>query len=189
MSDEYYKSKESVSEYINMAEGHNGGLLIEKLKNFLPTHASLLEIGSGPGTDWKILKESFNVIGSDFSTEFLKRLMAANPNEIFLELNAVTLATDHTFDGIYSNKVLHHLKDGEIEASIIRQYEILNKDGIICHSFWEGEGSEYFKGLFVNYHSEENLTSLFEKYFELLLLETYQEFESDDSIFLIGRKK
>ena len=41
--------------------------------------------------------------------------------------------------------------------SVKKQYEILNSDGIICHSFWKGEGSEIFKGLFVNYHNETTL--------------------------------
>ena len=48
---------------------------------------------------------------------------------------------------------MHHLIDYEIDQSEKRQYEILNSNGIICHSFWKGEGSEVFKGLFVNYHN------------------------------------
>ena len=189
MKGDYYKTKESVTEYIKLAEGINGGQLIKKLREFLPDNSYLLEIGSGPGTDGKILTESFKVVGSDNSIEFLKRLIANNPSEEFLELDAITLGTDKTFDGIYSNKVLHHLKDEEIEASIKRQHEILNTDGIICHSFWKGEGSEFYNGLFVNYYSAENLVSLFKDYFEILLIENYKEFDANDSILLIGKRK
>lgn len=185
----YYKTKESVAEYIRLAKDENGGELIEKLKNFLPSQSRLLEIGTGPGTDWKILMEDYEVVGSDNSQEFLDHLRTNNPTGQFLELDASTLKTEEKFDGIYSNKVMHHLSDAELIDSIKRQYEMLNPDGIICHSFWKGEGSEVFKGLFVNYHTENTLRKFFEASFEVLLMEPYEEFEAADSILLIGRKK
>ena len=189
MTGEYYKTKESVDEYIKLAKGVNGKQLIEKLEQVLPHNSILLEIGSGPGSDWEILNESFNVIGSDNSTEFLNHLHAQNPKSAFLELDAITLKTDKKFDGIYSNKVMHHLKDEELADSIKRQYEVLNPKGIICHSFWKGEGSEVFKGLFVNYHDAISLKAFYKEYFEILSIENYKEFEDDDSLLLLGRKK
>jgi len=188
MAGEYYKTKASVEEYIKAAEGYNGKQLIEKLNEYLPEGSSLLEIGSGPGTDWKLLKNHYKVVGSDNSTEFLSYLTSRNPLGKFIELDAVALNTDSLFDGIYSNKVLHHLKDEELVISIDRQYKILHPEGIICHSFWKGEGSEIFKGLYVNYHDEQSLRDKFGKKFEILLLEHYREFEKDDSVVLIGRK-
>lgn len=189
MTGDYYKTKKSVKEYIRLAKDVNGRNLIEKLKEFLPPKSSLLEIGTGPGTDWNILRRDFNVIGSDNSKEFLSHLVSNNPTGRFLELNAITLNTNEKFDGLYSNKVLHHLKDHELTDSIKRQLEILNQDGIICHSFWKGEGSEIFKGLFVNYHSEKALKDFFEGSFEILVIESYAEFEEEDSLLLIGKKK
>lgn len=189
MAQDYYKTKESVEEYIELAKDVNGIGLIEKLKDFLTPNSSLLELGSGPGTDWKILNERFNVIGSDNSQEFLTHLRTNNPHGSFLNLDAITLNTEEKFDGIYSNKVLHHLTDEELSSSITRQAALLNSNGIICHSFWKGEGSEIFKGLFVNYHTEQALRSYFESYFEILLIEAYNEFEDNDSLFLIGKKK
>jgi len=186
---EYYKTKASVAEYIRLAKEANGEQLIEKLEQFLPAGAVLLEIGSGPGTDWKLLKRSYNVTGSDNSIEFLNYLAAENPNGEFIELDAISLKTDQKFDGIYSNKVLHHLKDDELTDSIERQYDILSENGIICHSFWKGDGSEIFKGLFVNYHSENALGDFFERYFDILTIECYGEFDDADSLVLIGRKK
>lgn len=189
MEEHYYQTKASVKEYIKAAEGFNGKLLIEKLREYLPSGSSLLEIGSGPGTDWNILEKDYQVVGSDNSTEFINYLISNNPDGKFIELDAVTLDTDQSFDGIYSNKVLHHLKDEELLASIKKQHELLNPGGIICHSFWKGEGSEIFKGLYVNYQSEQNLQYFISGTFEILLLENYAEFENDDSILLLGRKK
>lgn len=189
MKNDYYNRKESVDQYIKMAKDVNGEDLIKKLIQFLPSDSTVLEIGSGPGTDWKILSEIYNVIGSDNSPEFLKRLSANNPKGSFCELDAITLTTKQKFDGIYSNKVLHHLTDKELKLSVLRQAEILNPYGIICHSFWRGEGSEVFNGLFVNNHSEKNLNSFLGELFEIQLLDTYAEFEEGDSILLIAKRK
>jgi len=189
MDSNYYNTKESVDEYIKLAKDVNGAQLIEKLKKILNSGSLVLEMGSGPGSDWKILSGHYRVIGSDNSTEFLNRLIIDNPNGEFVNLDAITLTTDKKFDGIYSNKVLHHLKDKELESSIIRQYKILHHNGIICHSFWKGTGTEIHKGIFVNYHTDSDLKNIFDKYFDILILEEYKEFEDNDSILLIGKKK
>ncbi len=164
-----------------MAEGHDGKELIDKLRNFLPTNSILLEIGSGPGTDWDILWEHFEVTGSDNSPAFLKRLANRHPDGNFLELDASSLTTEKKFDGIYSNKVLHHLTDDEIAVSIENQHKIINPDGIIFHSFWKGEGSEVYNGLFVNYHTAASIRDLLGNYFEIMLMDEYKEFEVNDS--------
>lgn len=188
MSD-YYHAKKSVEEYILLAKNVNGSGLIEKFKRFLASHSVILEIGSGPGTDWNILHQEYTVIGSDNSQEFLDHLNSSYPSGRFIELDAIYLNIDENFGGIYSNKVLHHLKDHELSHSIIRQHEILHPNGVICHTFWKGEGSEIFKDLFVNYHTENELREFFDRYFEILVLESYAEFEEADSLMLIGKKK
>lgn len=178
-----------MKEYIRLAEGYDGTTLISVLKKHVKPNSTLLELGSGPGKDWKILSDSFRVTGSDYSKEFVEHLIRAYPEGDFLELNAATLATNGNFDIIYSNKVMHHLKDEELVQSFKRQHELLNEDGIICHSFWKGEGSEVFKGLFVNYAMEANLKKLCEKHFDVLVLDAYEEFEKGDSLLLIARKR
>tara|TARA_R110002072_G_scaffold60540_6_gene153556 strand:+ start:1744 stop:2316 length:573 start_codon:yes stop_codon:yes gene_type:complete len=188
MENEYYKTKESVDEYIKLAKGIDGRDHIKKLKTFLPLGSSLLEIGSGPGADWSILAKDYKTIGSDNSKEFLSHLNAHFPEGKFLELDALNLKTDILFDGIYSNKVLHHLNEDELSISIKKQHKILNQNAIICHSFWQGKGSEIFNGLFVQYHNPESLKLLFNGRFKILFLEPYTEFEREDSLLLIGQK-
>ena len=185
----YYMTKKSVEEYIKAAEGHNGDEIISLLREHQHENSHVLEIGSGPGTDWSILKKYYQVTGSDYSPEFLKHLKASFPGGEFLLLDASTLKTDLKFDGIYSNKVLHHLEDEALETSIKRQAEILNPEGVVCHTFWRGEDSETFNELFVNYHSDTGLRELFEDHFESLLIKYYKEFEQGDSILYIGKKK
>jgi SAM-dependent methyltransferase len=185
----YYHTRESVEEYIQMARGHDGRLHISSLEEFLPAGSRVLEIGSGPGNDWKILNKKYRVTGSDNSAEFIKHLHKACPTGDFLLVDAASLKVKDSFDGLYSNKVLHHLKDQALEASVQRQYEILKPGGIICHTFWKGVDSELYNDLFINYHTIAGLRKLFGKFFETLQLKLYQEFEEDDSILFIGKKK
>ena len=91
MAGDYYKTKETVKEYIHLAKDVNGGELIKKLKRFLPLNSSLIEIGSGPGTNWNILNQDYEVLGSDNSNEFLDYLQTNNPNGRFLELDTITI--------------------------------------------------------------------------------------------------
>lgn len=185
----YYHTKKSVEEYIKMASGHDGQQIISRLKEHLPPGSRVLELGSGPGTDWKLLRKQYQVTGSDNSKEFLKHLRADNPDGEFLELDASTLLTKEHFDGIYSNKVLHHLEDEALIKSVKRQYEILHPGGFVCHSFWYGQDSEIFNEMFVNYHTDENICRLFGDYFEHKLIRYYKEFEKGDSFLYIGEKR
>lgn len=189
MSTDYYQSKETVEGYLKAAADVDSKPLIEKLKGFLSAGSTLLELGSGPGTDWRILNESYSITGSDYSQEFLEHLKAENPEGEFLQLDAITLDTELKFDGIYSNKVLHHLEDDELEKSIAGQRITLNPNGVICHSFWKGKGTDMFNGMYVNYHTELELKNIFEPHFEILLLEEYTEFDENDSILLIAKKQ
>lgn len=185
----YYHTKDSVEEYIKMAQGHDGRQIIARLNEHLPAGSHLLELGSGPGTDWKLLSKDYQVVGSDQSLQFLEHLCASHPEGEFLALDAASLESDLRFDGIYSNKVLHHLEDEALHNSVFRQYEILNPGGIICHTFWHGQDSEIFNEMFVNYHTDEGISLLFGEYFTPLHIKYYQEFDPADSFLYIGKKK
>jgi SAM-dependent methyltransferase len=185
----YYHTPESVEEYIRLAKDVSGKELIEKLRLYLPEQSTVLELGSGPGTDYQILMQSYDVMGSDYSDAFLEHLKSTFPEGRFVQLDAANMALEERFAGIYANKVLHHLSTDALKDSIQLQHQLLLPNGIVCLSFWKGEGSEEFKGMFVNYHTEQGLSALFEDYFDILLLETYAEFEAGDSILMIAKRK
>lgn len=189
MNGDYYHSKDSVDEYIKMAEGFNGNELILKLKKHLKKGSTILELGSGPGSDWEILAADFKVTGSDNSIEFISRLKVKYPKGEFIEMDAAKLDTDKSFDAIYSNKVLHHLSDEDLLNSILKQSKVLKPGGYVGHSFWKGQGSEIFNGLFVNYHTGKEIEQMFGEFFTTILIEEYEEFEAGDSVFYIGQRK
>lgn len=185
----FYDSPENVEQYVNMADGHDGRTLVEEMRRYLEPGSYVLEIGMGPGIDLDLLRTYFNVTGSDASDVFIQRYLATHPGASLLELDAVTLDTDRRFDGIFSNKVLHHLNPTDQEASFQRQTAILNSGGYAFHSFWYGNNVEEFEGLLFHQHTEDSLRSLVEEHFDMVELRRYTEMETDDSLFAVLKRR
>ena len=185
----FFDTEKGVNDYIKMAEGFDGAELIKILRNFLPDGSSLLELGMGPGKDMDLLQKYYNVTGSDNSKIFLDKYKQKNKDADLLLLDAVSLKTDRKFDGIYSNKVLHHLTTDDLKTSLKSQKEILNPKGILFHSFWRGSKTEKMEGLLFVYYEIEELRTFFEPDFEILELKIYSEMEKDDSIYTVLKRK
>ncbi len=129
----FFDTEEGVDEYLEMAKGHDGRELIEKLSAHLAPGSTVLELGMGPGHDLEILLAGhFRVTGSDSSSLFLERYRAKDPEADLLHLDAVTLETDRPFDCIYSNKVLQHLQREDLVKSVPRQAAITRGRGLAC---------------------------------------------------------
>jgi SAM-dependent methyltransferase len=181
----YYDDEKNVRDYIEMAKGYDGRELIEVLNGYLPVGATVLELGMGPGVDLEFLSQSYQVTGSDSAQIFLDIYRQKNPEADLLLLDAVTIETDLKFDGIYSNKVLHHLSADELKDSFLRQREILNPGGILFHSFWYGDHEETMHGLRFQYYTEEILLAMVEHFYEVLEITRYSELEAEDSFYLV----
>ena len=185
----YYDTEKGVREYIKMAEGYDGAFLIDVLKIHLPADSSILELGMGPGKDLDLMKGRYRVTGSDVSQEFLDRYRKANEKADLIRLDAVSIDTDRRFDGIYSNKVLYHLTREELISSLMRQKQVLNRGGVIMHSFWYGEqDDEEAQGLRFVYYTIPQLREIVNDLFEIIETERYREMDDDDSIYILARK-
>jgi len=183
----FYLDARNVEDYIDMAKGFNGEDLISVLKQYLVKDSSVLEIGMGPGVDYELLSEYFNVLGTDFSPIFIERYKSMHPDANVCILNAITMDIDQKFDGIYSNKVLMHFEKNEMIASLVKQKKMLNNGGIMVHSLWKGTTTEAYDGLRFVYYTEEILRDCLEGHFEILEIQSYKEMEEDDSIFIVLR--
>lgn len=117
----------------------NNSYVIDEFKSRVSHEKKVLEIGSGIGKDYQILKETYDITGSDYSDSFLNTLKKKFDGDKFLKLNAVTMEVDSKYDVIYSNKVLHHLLPDQLEESFRKQYEILSDGGILFHTMWKGD--------------------------------------------------
>jgi SAM-dependent methyltransferase len=182
---DYFSDENNVEEYIRMAEGYDGRAFVDILKGLLPSGASILELGMGPGKDLLLLSEHFQVTGSDRSSIFLEHFHATHPDADLLQLDAVTLETDRKFDCIYSNKVLIHLAREELSESFYRQAEILEPGGILFHTFWHGDTEEDFNGLRFVYYTRETLEEVLGDKFDILTFEQYAEMEEGDSFYVV----
>lgn len=185
----FYDSKENVEQYIEMAEGFDGHMLIEILKNYLAPGSRVLELGMGPGKDMDIMSGYYSVTGSDHSCIFVERYLNAHPDADLLVLDAADINTKRSFQGIYSNKALIHLTREGLAKSLQRQLEILEPGGIALHSLWYGEGDEELSGeRFVCLYQEKELESMIPNGLKIREIKRYKEFEENDSIYMVLEK-
>lgn len=184
----YFDELDNVKGYLKMAEGYDGRELIDHLKDLLEAGSSVLELGMGPGKDLDILKETYNVTGSDISEVFLELYREREPDADLLKLDAITLNTNRKFDCIYSNKVLQHLTKEELRTSFKRQYEVLDDGGILFHTFWKGNDIEEMDGLLFVQYTEKELERIIDDRFEIFSMEVYTEMEENDSILVVLKK-
>jgi trans-aconitate methyltransferase len=184
----YYDDEQNVREYIDMAEGFDGRELVEKLSAYLPEGSTVLELGMGPGVDLDLLRRRFRATGSDTSEIFLSRYRSEHPDAELMNLDAVTLDTDLKFQGIYSNKVLHHLTRKELQRSFARQAGVLAPKGIALHTFWHGEDEETYHGLRFVYYKPDELRAMIPVDLQILEISLYQEMEENDSVCLVLRR-
>lgn len=186
---DYYDDINNVKNYIEMAKDSDAWELIHKLRKHLKEGSKLLEIGMGPGNDLIKLEEYYKVLGSDKYSNFVEEYKKKYNRDNALVLDAISLDIDDEFDAIYSNKVLMHLTRRGLECSLERQAKILSDRGIVLHTFWLGDGEETYSGMLNVYYGEEELRRIFSRNFTIIELEKYMEFENDDSIIVIARKK
>ena len=184
----FYDSSENVDKYIEMCKGYDGSNLHELLSRHIKNQSSLLELGCGAGNDIAVFKKNYKVTGSDNSLEFLNRCKLKYPGVDFVQLDAVELDINKSFNCIFSNKVLHHLSEAELRESLKKQSNLLSNNGVIAHSFWLGDGCEEMHGLRFNYYSKKQIVSIVSEYFNIIDTLNYQEFEESDSLFIVAQK-
>ncbi len=184
-SKKFYENAENVRQLVEATEGLDSGHLIGILKKYLKPASTVLEIGIGAGRDLDILKQTFKTVGSDYSQTFLDLYRQKNPTAELLLLDAVTLKTENKFDGIYSNKVLHHLTTEDLSKSLLRQREILSDGGIIFHTFWNGTQRNSFQDLQFIQYTRDDLIEIIKPFFNIIEIDFYEEINLNDSIYVV----
>ncbi len=184
-----YETCKGVEDYIKMCKGYDTSEFKTRIMNNITIHKSMLEIGMGPGNDFLWLKSIFEMTGSDYSEEFIKRAKIRFPDSEIILLDGITLNIDRNFDSIFSSKVFQHIDLIELKTALNNQHNILNKKGLIIHTFWIGDTESDFDDMHFYYHDRKKLLDLISEKFNILDTKIYEEFEPDDSIFIIAEKK
>nr|WP_256261078.1 class I SAM-dependent methyltransferase [Shewanella sp. NIFS-20-20] len=169
-----------------MCADYDGSHLYRVLDRHLREGCSLLELGSGPGNDIAQLRHQYQVTGSDLSDEFLRRCQSKFSAVPWLRLDAVTIATEETYDCVFSNKVLHHLPRQQLEASFKRQQQIIKPNGVFTHTFWLGDKEVVIQDMLFVFYDKNDLIALVSNYFTIRETFTYTEFDDDDSLLIVA---
>ena len=189
MEGNFYEKKSNVDHYINFTPSHDGTLLVDLLVKNLAEGDSVIELGMGPGKDFSLLSNYFQVTGSDYSKLFLEIYREKHENADLMHLDARTLETERKFDAIFSNKALIHFSSEELQLSFNRQHQLLNDNGLILHSFWYGERTSVFNDLTLVEHNEKDLSDMLENLFDILDIKQHAKMSENDSIYVLARKK
>ena len=71
----------------------------------------------------------------------------------------------------------------ELKKSLIRQWELLNEDEILFHSFWHGNKEKEIQELIFIYYTEEEMREIVKDYYEVLELKKYKAMDHDEDSF------
>lgn len=183
----FYDKQENIESYSKFTPTHDGADLIRVLRRYLDEDSTVLELGIGPGKDFERLSKHYKVTGSDHSSVFLERYRRKNPRADLIQLDARTLDTDKTFDCIYSNKVLIHLRQDELRQSLLRQKELLNANGLLLHSFWHGDKEDVYADLRITFYTEQQIRDLMQDSFDILELKKHAKMTAGDSVYVLAR--
>ena len=189
---DYFMNRENVDKYKEMLSGYDGTWVINKLAEYIPNGAKILELGMGAGLDLDLLSPKYNVLGSDNSPIFVEDYNAKETGTKAIVLDAINVNINESFDCIFSNKVLQHLTKQQFIQSLNSQKSHLTSNGIIFLTLWHGEHQEelMFNGqLRFTYYTEKDIKDIVKAGFEILTLERYTESDDMDSLLVVLKAK
>ena len=186
----FYDDVDNVKTYIRMCEGYDAEAQLKTMFKTVQSGVKLLELGSGPGNDLALLLNEYEVTGSDNSSAFLDVLKNRFPDLDILKLDAISISADKKFDVIFSNKVFQHLNDEDLRKSVNRQADILTPGGYVYHLIWQKiESPDENFGLDFIPRSQAQMRQILADKFEVLSMKAFAEFEDNDSLAILAKKK
>jgi SAM-dependent methyltransferase len=103
---------------------------------------TVLELGSGPGTDADRLEAlGLRILRSDATRAFADRLRGLGHEVLDLDVRRDPLPSP--LDGAFANAVLLHLDRDELAAALLRLRAALVPEGILACTVKEGDGEEW----------------------------------------------
>ena len=156
------------------------------LARHLPTGSTLLELGSGCGSDLPWLANRYRVTASDICEDVIASYQNNNPYTPILRLDALTIELVDQFDCIFSNKVMQHLSDEEMCRSMQRQAQVVRPGGVVAHTFWVNTSIRQAQAPHTN-HSHAQLIRVVSMHFEIMEVAQYSSSTPFDSLLVITR--
>ncbi len=156
---------------------------------------SILEIGCGPGNISKYIKSqrnSINLLGIDISNTMIKLAQANNPNDEFIVMSAVDIASlNKKYNGIICGFCLPYLSKKECTQLLFDASRLLTDEGIIYLSLNLGDfvNSGYQQSkhlddqLFMYFYDEQFIIKSMESNGFTILYREVLEFKQEHSIY------
>ncbi|OIO19070.1 MAG: hypothetical protein CO029_04760 [Candidatus Magasanikbacteria bacterium CG_4_9_14_0_2_um_filter_41_10] len=118
----------------------------EKIDRFISLLSGkhILDIGCGPGRDSaNFVEKGYVVIGIDLTKAFIELAKDTVPKATFKQMDVLDLLfSDNTFDGIWCNAVLLHLKKDDVRLALSEAFRVLKSGGIMYVSVKKGNSEE-----------------------------------------------
>lgn len=182
-----FNNEDFVKNYVKMIDemDYDNSLIVNTFKENIKKGAKVLELGMGPALDYTDLKDLYDYTLSDSSKAFIK-IFNENNKEQAIQLDAVTIDIDDKFDCIFTNKVFQCLDLINIRKSFERQHEVINKNGIVIHSFWLK--TEEKKDDISTLLSLTDIRSILKGLFQIEKTIIYDEMNESDSVLIVAKK-
>ena len=156
----------------------------------------ILNLGSGPGRDALILKESgFNIVCLDASESMVDICRNKGLESILADFLSIPFADD-SFDGVWAYTSLLHISKNQINQSLSEIKRVMKRDGVLGLGMIEGSGEEYrnSKGVLearlFSFYTQKGLEEILkENGFEIFYFDKFQPRNSYYLNFLARNKK
>ncbi|MDD5417224.1 MAG: class I SAM-dependent methyltransferase [Candidatus Aenigmarchaeota archaeon] len=164
---------------------------IRKFMLYLGNNRKVLDIGCGAGKDVKFMIEhGLDAVGVDLSEGMLFEARLRVPTGKFIKMDIRQLEFgDSTFDGVWANASLLHLKKSEFLPALKEVNRILRPSGLFFITMKEGTGEAMDGSRFFSYYSEIELTSILNKAGFDILESHKGEFRGTVWINIFAKKK
>ena len=183
----------------------------QKLMLFIPKGSSVLDIGAGRGHMLRELgKFGFRAVGLE-SSEMLveqgnKNLKSENIETDLRFVHGTTLNmpfVEKSFEAVVDVGHLQHLPVEDFETYVSETARVLKHDGLLFLAVLSKKTQRYFKwypavetksdfeleGVRYHFFTEQEISKMFEKHFELVKIKDDAPFGKNDTIYLIALLK
>lgn len=140
------KTVESYNQNASSYHAEHAGQLasqkqIDEFMSLVNPPAKILDIGTGPGYDAKVLSDKYNVTGIEPSSRFAQIAQFECPNARIINADIIDFELgEEVYKGIWTRDALHHIPAKELDNVFSKIAKALVEEGILYLIVREGEG-------------------------------------------------